>query len=142
MGIPVRCTRHRLRLPSSNGRVGRVTLLNRSHPPRRRDFIGRYFIVGGEVWVLTMDRRKKFGNNFENFVSFRFVEISWRGGVLIEKIKSGGDCFEEKGRKRGRKDGEGSRGIVAFISRFLRATASTIQLASVLRAAIVHRIAS
>ena len=45
---------------------------------------------------------------------------------LIEKIKSGGDCFEEKGRKRGRKDGEGSRGIVAFISRFLRATASTI----------------
>lgn len=32
LGIPVRCTRHRLRLPSTNGRVGRVTLLNRSHP--------------------------------------------------------------------------------------------------------------
>ena len=58
---------------------------------------------------------------------FRFVSFP-RDFVegLIEKIKSGGDCFEEKGRKRGRKDGEGSRGIVAFISRFLRATASTI----------------
>lgn len=51
-----------------------------------------------------MDRRKKFGNNFENFVAGRdFVETGGWGGELIRKIKRPSTAIiskkkEEKGR--------------------------------------------
>lgn len=59
------------------------------------------------------------------------VEISLRGVGLIEKIESAGNYFEEKGRERGMRWRVGediARYPGAFISRFIRATASTIQL--------------